>query len=74
VSLAYVIEYINNNLHRHLSVETLAEKAHLSIPSFYRHFKSAFGFTPNDYINQKRMQEAKYLLEHSKLSIADISG
>jgi AraC-like DNA-binding protein len=73
VSLAYVIEYINNNLHRHLSVETLAEKAHLSIPSFYRHFKSAFGFTPNDYINQKRMQEAKYLLEHSKLSIADIS-
>jgi AraC-like DNA-binding protein len=73
VPLAYVIEYIHANLHSRLTVETLAEKANLSIPSFYRHFKSAFGFTPNDYICHKRMEEAKYLLEHTTLSIAAIS-
>lgn len=73
VSLAYVIDYIHTNLHSHLSVETLAEKANVSVASFYRHFKSAFGVTPNDYISHKRMESAKFMLENSALSIADIS-
>lgn len=54
-----IIEYINNNLTKEISVELLCEKFFLSRAQLYRNFKSATGSTVWDYIMTKRLLLAK---------------
>lgn len=41
---------------------------------FLRLFKQSTGLTPHQYILQNRINQAKYLLHHSNLSIAEIAA
>ena len=56
------LSYINENLGRALSVETLAEQAYLSRYHFMRLFKAQTGSTVHAYIRQKRLLTAARLI------------
>jgi AraC family transcriptional regulator len=71
--LQQVTEYINEHLHQDIKLIELAAIAQISPYHFLRLFKQAMGITPHQYILQRRIEKAKYLLQESELSIADIA-
>jgi transcriptional regulator GlxA family with amidase domain len=71
--MAYVIQYIKDNIHQNLSIDDLSKQACMSKSHFFRSFKQEFGISPIDYILQERIERAKFLLKNSAQSIAQIS-
>ncbi|BDM83769.1 AraC family transcriptional regulator [Acaryochloris marina] len=71
--LAQVLDYIDAHLSDDLSIKTLASISELSPYYFSRLFKQSKGCSPHQYILRKRVEQAKYLLRNSNLSIADIA-
>jgi AraC-like DNA-binding protein len=71
--LAYIMNYIEENITEDLSVESLANKAYMSTSNFYRKFKDTFGETPIDYLNTKRIERAKQLLRITNEQINHIA-
>jgi AraC family transcriptional regulator len=69
-NLQQVTEYINEHLHEDIKLIELAAIAQISPYHFLRLFKQSMGITPHQYILQRRIEKAKFLLQHSKLSIA----
>lgn len=51
--------WITSHLRQDLSVETLAERAHLCPRHFSRCFKMALGATPADFVERLRLDEAR---------------
>ena len=51
--------WISGHLRQDLSVEALAERAHLCPRHFSRRFKQAFGVTPADFVERLRLDEAR---------------
>jgi len=70
--LAYAIKYVQENIHRNLTIKELADKACMSEPNFFRCFKQQYGITPVEYINQQRIQLAMKLLYNTSYSVSDI--
>jgi AraC family transcriptional regulator len=71
--LQQITEYINEHLHEDVKLIELAAIAQISPYHFLRLFKQSMGLTPHQYILQRRIHKAKYLLQESELSIADIA-
>ncbi|AFZ28698.1 transcriptional regulator, AraC family [Gloeocapsa sp. PCC 7428] len=71
--LVLIKDYINEHLHQNLTLTEIAAIAQMSPYHFLRLFKQSIGVTPHQYILQRRIDKAKYLLQHSKLSIAEIA-
>lgn len=67
------IQYINSHLCDSLTLTTIAN--HLFVSPFYlqKIFKEATGISPSQYLVIKRMEKAKALLVHSKLTITQIA-
>lgn len=74
VTLTLVKEYINNHINQDLRLDEVAAIAQLSSYHFLRLFRQSMGVTPHQYILQCRLNQAKYLLQHSNLSIAEIAA
>ncbi len=55
-------EWIRGNLNENLTVEAIAERAKLSPRQFTRRFVAAFGITPADFVEELRLDEARWLL------------
>ncbi|MFD0693653.1 AraC family transcriptional regulator [Paenibacillus sp. GCM10027628] len=70
--LQAVIEHIHLNYDRNLTIDELAERAHLHPNYFIRVFKRRFGTSPIQYVNRKRIEEAKWLLTSTNLMLAEI--
>lgn len=70
--LAYAVKYVQENIHRNLTIRELADKACMSEPNFFRCFKQQYGITPVEYINQQRIQLSMKLLTNTMYSISDI--
>lgn len=68
-----VLNYINQHLDESLSNEVLAGNIHMAPNSFARLFKQQTGKSPQDFIRQKRVENASRLLYHSDQSIKQIS-
>lgn len=71
------IDWMINNLHQPISIETIAEKAHLSVRHLRREFNTVFSSSPSDYLETIRLEHAKYLLSTSNYglqNIADLCG
>lgn len=72
-TLLKAIEYIDLHYKRNISVSELAEQVHLHPNYFSRVFKQHFGSSPIQYINRKKIEEAKWLLMSTSLSLSQIS-
>lgn len=72
--LQAVIEHIHLNYYRNLTIDELAERAHLHPNYFIRVFKRRFGTSPIQYVNRKRIEEAKWLLTSTNLMLAEIGA
>ena len=46
----------------HYTLSSLAEKAGLSVSTFYRHFQEAFHMSPLQYLEECRIKRAAFLL------------
>ena len=72
-ALTEVILYLKKHYKSKIDINQLADKACMSKATFYRHFKQSFGITPLEFIHTQRINDAKYLLNYSDLSIGEIS-
>jgi len=68
-----VIDYVNNNLNKSISLEELAAVAFFSPFHFHRIFVAVTGETVNNFTNRIRNEKAARLLRFSKKSISEIS-
>jgi YesN/AraC family two-component response regulator len=66
--------FINENIHKNVSLNMLSEKVYLSPAYLSRTFKSAVGMTLTDYLLYVRISKAKEMLLNSNVKIQDISG
>ena len=67
------VNYLRRNLRSQITVENLANYLRLDTSQVYRIFKQNTGLSPQQYICQKRMEEACDLLQKTDLSIKEIS-
>jgi AraC family transcriptional regulator len=65
--------FIEANLARPIHLHDLASRAALSPYHFARAFKTSAGTTPRAYVEHRRIEQAKRLLEESKQSLADVA-
>jgi AraC family transcriptional regulator len=68
-----VIDYVNNNLNKSISLEELASVAFFSPFHFHRIFVAVTGETVNHFTNRIRNEKAARLLKFSRKSISEIS-
>ena len=71
--ISKVISYIESNMSKKIKNETLAAIAHMHPTHFIRFFKAEIGQTPKEYINRRKMEMAKTMLESTDLMIGEIS-
>ncbi|UAL49372.1 AraC family transcriptional regulator [Sutcliffiella horikoshii] len=68
------IHYINNNSHKQLTVQDLAEKARMTPVSFARAFKKKTGIPPKEYVLDTKLKKAKELIVQNKgINIKDVA-
>lgn len=67
------VDFIEENLSETITNDELARLVRLSRSYFATAFKETLGQTPHRYIIGRRMELAKYLLRHSRLSLCDIA-
>ncbi|OZF52518.1 GlxA family transcriptional regulator [Rhodococcus sp. 14-2470-1a] len=72
-TIADVLEWALARLHEPLPINRLAERAHMSRRSFIRQFQSATGTTPARWVLDRRLDEARSLLETTTKSIDDVA-
>ena len=66
-------EWMRGNLQSDLMLESLAERVNLSPRHFARKFKAAFGLTPSDFVEELRLDEARWLLVNGEDSMNDLA-
>ncbi len=67
-------KYVDGNLSKISSLDELVYELHYSKNYVIRLFKKEFGKTPFQYINDKRLSRAKYLLETTSRTLLEIAG
>lgn len=70
--LQSVRAFIDAHFDEPLSLDELAQRAYLSRYHFIRLFRRHFQATPHQYLTHKRLEQAKYLLADSALSVTEI--
>lgn len=65
--------WLLDNLGRDITVETMADRAAMSLRTFIRRFKEATGMTPATYVQEARIDAARGLLEDSGLRIKSVA-
>ena len=71
--LARVIDFIEDNLGREVSLDELARVACLSPYHFVRAFRAAVGRTPHRYLVDRRVARARAMLHAGELSLAEVA-
>ncbi len=72
-SISDTLAFIEKNYTRQITIDEMAEMAHLSNRHFIRLFIQNYGITPKQYIMQLRIRYACRRLEQSAKSISDIA-
>jgi AraC family transcriptional regulator len=71
--LRAVLDYVEANLERNLTLQELAAEAGLSAYHFARAFKLAIGHAPHAYLNERRVSRAKLLLADRGQALAEVA-
>jgi transcriptional regulator GlxA family with amidase domain len=69
-----VAQWIRGHLNEPLTVETIAGHMNLSPRHFTRKFRSTFGITPADFVEELRLDEARWLLVNADDPIDAVAG
>lgn len=72
-NIAEVIRYMDRNYTEKLSLDNLADKAHINKFHLSREFKKYTGFSPNEYLISLRINTAKELLINTDLPACKIA-
>jgi transcriptional regulator GlxA family with amidase domain len=64
-SLAPLLRWMIANPSADLSIEALADRAHMSVRNFYRSFEAATGQSPGTWVEAMRIENAKRLLSQT---------
>lgn len=70
---ATVKRYIDLHFKESLSLEQLAEEAHMNKYYLSHAFKQEYGISPINYLISRRIEESKYLLSETDLSMSQIA-
>lgn len=70
--LAFVVQFIRENLHQPLTIELLSKKAYMSQTHFFRAFKNELGISPVDFIHSERIKLAKILLANPLKTVSEV--
>jgi AraC family transcriptional regulator len=73
VRLNRVLEYIDANLGKNITLSELAGVVDISLYYFAVLFRKSTGLSPHQYVLNQRVERAKTLLRDPKLSVLDIS-
>ncbi len=68
------IHLMQANLSQALTVDALAQSAHLSVSFFSRKFRQDTGYAPIEYFNHLRIQKACQLLHFSRLRVNEVAA
>lgn len=71
-----IVHYINNNINDNITLDSICNKFYISKPQLCRNFKSATGSTVQNYINAKRLVNAKRMMSSgiSPTKAAQLNG
>lgn len=72
-ALADALQWAQANLNRHVTVEDLTRRAHLSRRTLTRRFRDGIGMSPQQWLLRQRLLLAQDLLETTSLSIDRIA-
>jgi AraC family transcriptional activator FtrA len=72
-SLAPLLEWITENLHRPLTVEDMAARTGVSARTLSRHFADQIGISPGQWLLNRRLTTTRALLEETDLPIETIA-
>jgi transcriptional regulator GlxA family with amidase domain len=72
--LADLASWAERHIDKPLDVETLAERAHMSLRSFHRHCQAEFGISPAKFVEGLRLDAVRRLLETRSFDLAQIAG
>lgn len=67
------VEYVRENYASDITIEHLAEVSFLSVSALERRFKRYLNKTPNQFINQVRLENARRLVMETDKAIIDIA-
>ncbi|GGF02490.1 hypothetical protein GCM10008027_29270 [Pseudoalteromonas gelatinilytica] len=67
------VKFIREHYHRQISIDELAELAHMSVSALERRFKKHLAKTPNQFINEVRLENARKLLIETQLPISQVA-
>lgn len=70
---AAVKRYIDLHFKEPLTLEQLAEEAHMNKFYLSHTFKREYGISPINYMSSRRIEESKYLLAETNLSLSQIA-
>ncbi len=65
--------FVEANLERTIHLTDLAGRAELSLHHFARAFKMSAGMTPRAFVEERRIERAKQLINETRHSLADIA-
>ena len=68
------ILFMQQNLTKTITLDNIAQSAHLSVSFFSRKFKQETGYAPIEYFNHLRVQKACQLLHFSQLRINEVAS
>jgi AraC family transcriptional activator FtrA len=73
-TLEPLLEWLVANLHREVTVEDLATRAHMAARTFARRFVAETGTTPHDWLTAQRVLLARRLLEETDLGVDSVAS
>ena len=65
--------YLDSNYREDISLDALAEIAHINKYYLAHTFQKEYGISPITYLNRRRIEESKYMLGNTGYSLAQIS-
>lgn len=72
--MAQIVQYIEENLSQHISLEMISETVHMTENYVSRLFKSESGMNVVGYINMEKMEQARRILSRPESTVRMVAG
>lgn len=72
-TIFHVIQYVDREFHTKLQLQDLSRQFHMNATYLGQLFKKTTGKSFNEYVNEKRIEEAKKLLKRTQIKISDVA-